>query len=270
MSDYHPQPSSSVAPDLPPLHTQNPLQRFSNRADDYAKYRPSYPAAAIDQILQDLGQPSSLVAADIGAGTGISSRLVADRGVKVLAVEPNTAMQAAAEPHAQVEFLSGTAENTGLPDQSVDLVFCCQAFHWFEPNVALQEFHRILKPDGRVALMWNDRDRDDELTEQYTEALRKAIDERYLERLDRKASTAESLQHSSLFKNYSAYVFVNAHPLDRAGLVGIALSASYVPKTGAKYEQLVLDLQHLYDRWLQRGSVALSYRTNLFLAHARG
>jgi 2-polyprenyl-3-methyl-5-hydroxy-6-metoxy-1,4-benzoquinol methylase len=76
------------------LHTLNPLDRFSDRAADYVKYRPSYPMAAIDIILEGLGQ-TPLVAADIGAGTGISSRLLADRGVRVLAIDPNAAMRAA-------------------------------------------------------------------------------------------------------------------------------------------------------------------------------
>ncbi len=147
-----------------PLHTMNPLSRFSDRAADYAKYRPSYPDQAIATILEGLGNPSQLVAADIGAGTGISSRLLAERGVRVLAIEPNPSMREAASPHALVEFRNGTAEATNLPDSSVDLVTCFQAFHWFDPAPTLWEFHRILKPSGRLALVWNDRSQEDEFT----------------------------------------------------------------------------------------------------------
>lgn len=255
---------------LPPLHTQNPLERFANRADDYAKYRPSYPVAAIDAILS-FGDPAQLRIADIGAGTGISSRLIADRGVAVWAIEPNAAMREAAHPHANVEYRNGTAEQTGLPDQSVDGVICCQAFHWFEPIAALTEFRRILKPGGQVALMWNDRDRQDDFTEAYTDVIRQAIDARYLERLDRKGSDAEVLQTSGLFTHYRVLTFPNTHQLDRAGLVGIALSASYVPKQGDLYQQLIVHLEALYDCWsrsLQHDFVSLSYQTNLFLATA--
>jgi ubiquinone/menaquinone biosynthesis C-methylase UbiE len=259
-------PDRSVPPDLPPLHTQNPQSRFADRATDYAKYRPSYPAEAITAILTGLAPDlTSLTVADIGAGTGISSRLIAERGPKVWAVEPNQAMRDAATPHAQIEFRAGTAEQTGLPDRSVDLITCFQAFHWFEPNATLREFYRILKPSGRVALMWNDRDCEDEFTNQYTEAIRQAVDSRYIERLDRKASDAEALRLSPLFTNYSAQTFVNAHQLDQAGLIGIALSASYVPKSGELYDQLIVNLQQLYNQW--QGAV-LSYRTNLFLANA--
>lgn len=260
-------PDRSVPPDLPPLHTQNPQSRFADRATDYAKYRPSYPAEAITAILTGLPATdlTSLTVADIGAGTGISSRLIAERGPKVWAVEPNQAMRDAATPHARIEFRVGTAEQTSLSEQSVDLITCFQAFHWFEPAATLREFHRILKPSGRVALVWNDRDCEDEFTNQYTEAIRQAVDPRYIERLDRKASDAEALRLSPLFTNYSAQTFVNSHQLDQAGLIGVALSASYVPKSGELHDQLILNLQQLYNQW--QGAV-LFYHTNLFLANA--
>jgi ubiquinone/menaquinone biosynthesis C-methylase UbiE len=105
----------------------NSLERFSDRATDYAKYRPSYPATAIDRILEGLNNP--LVAADIGAGTGISSRLLAERGVRVLEIEPNADMRQAAAPHPLVKFYDSTAEKTGIADASIDLVTCFQSFH---------------------------------------------------------------------------------------------------------------------------------------------
>src|SRR5262245_49009958 len=95
----------------------DPTGRFTQRADDYAVYRPTYPAAAIDAILDGLGAPARLVAADVGAGTGIASRLLAERGVRVLAVEPNAAMRAVAAAHPRVEAHVGTAEATGLAPQ---------------------------------------------------------------------------------------------------------------------------------------------------------
>jgi ubiquinone/menaquinone biosynthesis C-methylase UbiE len=255
---------------LPPLHTEDPLRRFSNRADDYAKYRPSYPDAAIDAILAGLGDPTNLVVADIGAGTGISSRLVANRGASVWAIEPNDIMRRAAEPHNNVDFREGTAEQTGLPDQSVDIVLCCQSFHWFNPDAALAEFHRILKPAGRAALMWNDRDRNDEFTNQYTEVIRKAVDPRYFERIERKASDAQELQQSTLFENFTSYRFTNSHWLNQAGLIGLALSASYVPKAGPAHQQLIADLQQLYHHWTDSAEdgVTISYQTDLYLANS--
>ncbi|HEY9648403.1 MAG TPA: class I SAM-dependent methyltransferase, partial [Chroococcidiopsis sp.] len=177
-------------PNSTPLHTLNPRQRFSNRADDYAKYRPSYPAEAIAAMLAGLGESGNLPVADVGAGTGISSRLLAAQGANVWAIEPNAAMREAAIAHPAVEFCAATAEATGLPDQSVQLVTCCQAFHWFEPVATLAEFQRILQPHGRVALMWNERDLSDPFTHGYTEAIRKAADQHFFDRPDRRSASA--------------------------------------------------------------------------------
>ncbi|NJR15781.1 MAG: methyltransferase domain-containing protein [Calothrix sp. CSU_2_0] len=111
------------------LYTLDPLNRFSNRAEDYVKYRPIYPPEVINITLEGLAPASQLIVADIGAGTGIASRLLAERGVNVIAVEPNAAMREAAEPHPQIEFRNGSAETTKLPDTSVDLVTCFQALN---------------------------------------------------------------------------------------------------------------------------------------------
>jgi SAM-dependent methyltransferase len=257
-------PSSSSHPSL---HTQNPLDRFSNRAQDYAKYRPSYPSEAIDLILQGLGEPSSLIVADVGAGTGISARLMAARGASVWAIEPNAAMREAADPHPLVEFHNGTAEATGLPDRSVDLVLCCQSFHWFNKPVALAEFHRILKPNGRVALMWNDRNPDDPFTQEYSEIVGKAADRQIFDQHERKSGHV--LGQSPWFTNFRIHTPFHTYALNQDGLIGLVLSSSYVPKTGERYEQLLSELQDLYQRWAEAGQVRLSYRVNLYLADRR-
>src|SRR3954469_6640718 len=122
------------------------VHRFDDRAEDYVKYRPGYPAPAIDAIVGGLGDPRRLTAADVGAGTGISARLLGDRGVHVIAVEPGGAMRGAAEPHVNVVWLAGTADATGLASASVDIVVCAQSFHWFQRHEAVAEFARVLKP----------------------------------------------------------------------------------------------------------------------------
>ncbi|GAB4374356.1 MAG: class I SAM-dependent methyltransferase [Elainellaceae cyanobacterium] len=264
MTDLSPTPT-------PPLYTQNPLGRFSDRAHDYARYRPSYPPEAIDLILQGLAPSSLLTVADIGAGTGISAQLLAERGARVWAIEPNAAMRAAAIPGPLIpgpliEFLEGTAEETGLPGQSVDLVLCCQSFHWFNQPVALAEFHRILKPEGRVALMWNDRNLADPFTQEFSEVLAKAADRQIYDRDDRKSGAI--LASSSLFTNFRKQTLVHSHTLNLQGLTGLVLSSSYIPKTGEAYEQLMVDLQALYQRWASHADkpIVLSYQVKLFLA----
>jgi SAM-dependent methyltransferase len=246
-----------------PLYAQNPQQRFSNRADDYAKYRPGYPAAAIDQILSGLKSPT---AADIGAGTGISARLLADRGVKVWAIEPNAAMHAAAQSHPLVEFRQGTAEQTGLDRRSVDIITCCQAFHWFEPIATLSEFHRILKPGGRLALMWNERDTTDRFTHEHHEIIRRAADHQFFETPDRQS--AAPIAESEWFSDFRVYSFPYSHLLSLEALMGLALSSSYVPKSGERHDQMMAELRSLYQRWVEQAAVSLVYRTNLYLAEA--
>src|SRR6185295_16889471 len=99
-----------------------------------------------------------------GAGTGISARLLADRGVRVVAVEPGDAMSGSAARHPRVRWVAATAEAIGLDSASVDLVLCAQSFHWFRPEAALAEFARILRPRGRLAIVWNRRSTTDPLT----------------------------------------------------------------------------------------------------------
>src|SRR5205814_3482627 len=161
--------------------------------EDYRRYRPDYPAAAIETALEGLGDPARLLIADVGAGTGISSRLLAARGARVIAIEPNTEMRAAAEPHPRITWRAGTGEATGLEAASVDLVMCAQAFHWFRADEALAEFHRVIRPGGRLALMWNNRDRRDEPTPGLIEAIHAVNGEHPAERrepqLDRIAAS---------------------------------------------------------------------------------
>ncbi len=247
-----------------PLHAMNPLNRFSDRAEDYAKYRPSYPEEAIATILEGLGNPSQLVAADIGAGTGISSRLLAQQGVRVMAIEPNAAMREAASPHPLVELCDGTAEATNLPDASVNLVTCFQSFHWFNPEPTLLEFHRILKPTGRLALVWNDRDRDDEVTQNYTHLVQIASNNHAAES---RMTSVDPLLASPLFPDVSYHTFTYRQELNLEGLIGRAMSVSYIPREGQAWEQLRTGLEELYNRSCnENGYIYLAYRTSIYLA----
>lgn len=247
-----------------PLHAMNPQGRFSDRVADYANHRPSYPAAAIDTILEGLDAPSHLVAADIGAGTGISSRLLAEKGVRVVAIEPNTEMSQAALPHPLVEFHNATAENTNLPNASVDLVVCFQSFHWFDPKPTLLEFHRILKPTGRLAAVWNDRERSDEFTQSYTHLVQIASNNHPAES---RLVSVDPLLFSPLFPNVRCHTFAYQQELDLDGLIGRAMSVSYIPRSGQAQQQLISGLKELYTRsGDENGLVYLVYRTSVYVA----
>jgi len=249
---------------MKPLSELDPTTRFSDRVADYVRYRPSYPAAAIDAILSGLGDPFSLTAADVGAGTGISARLLADRGVHIIAVEPNVDMQQGAEPHARMTWRTGTAEATGLAANCVDLVLCAQAFHWFRQPEALAEFHRILKPGGRLALMWNQRDSRDPFTAAYRQAIVAAEGESPLESREYDPGV---MDRGGLFTPAKLIEMPNGQTVDLAGLIGRATSASYVPKTGERFAQLHEALTRLHREYANAGGdVALRYVTQLYLA----
>lgn len=213
---------------------RDPTARFSDRAVEYARYRPSYPAEAIDAILEGLGDPGSLTAADVGAGTGISARLLGDRGLRVIAIEPNAAMRGGAAPHPRVAWRDGTGEATGLDDASVGLVLCAQAYHWMDPPRACAEFARVLRPGGRLALMWNDGDESTPVAGRYYELLREVATDGTLSH--KTAAAGPTL--APPFESMERKTFRNVQRMGRDGLIGRAMSASYVPKSGPAVERL--------------------------------
>lgn len=255
------------------LHQMNPKSRFTNRAEDYAKYRPSYPDEVIDRIVAELDNVPESVAVDVGAGTGISSRLLADRAIKVIAIEPNEAMRQAAEAHPLVEFREGGAEDTGLDDASVDLVTCFQSFHWFDPEPTLKEFARILKPEGKLAVIWNNQNREDEFTNEYSKSTKIASSydtelrfgiEKFFSDLGQRGEKFS--QNSILFDSALHLVYSNQQILNLQALVGRALSNSYAPRSEIGRNKLVRDLHQIHQRYAdEHGLVYLQYKTNLYL-----
>ena len=136
-------------------------ERFTTRAENYAKYRPTYPPEVIELMRSECGLTADAVVADVGSGTGILSELLLKNGNKVIGVEPNEAMRTAGaellRTYPKFTSVAGSAEATTLPSASVDLITAGQAFHWFDASAARKEFARVLKPKGFVVLIWNDR-----------------------------------------------------------------------------------------------------------------
>ncbi|ABK75981.1 class I SAM-dependent methyltransferase [Mycolicibacterium smegmatis] len=137
-----------------PLKQQRSLS-FGSEAAAYERGRPSYPPEAIDWLLPD-GAHDVL---DLGAGTGkLTTRLV-ERGLNVIAVDPLAEMlELLSNSLPDTPALLGTAEEIPLPDNSVDAVLVAQAWHWFDPELAVKEVSRVLRPGGRLGLVWNVRD----------------------------------------------------------------------------------------------------------------
>ncbi len=249
-----------------PAPDEHSVRRFTNRADDYARFRPAYPSAAIDAVLAGLAPPERLAAADVGAGTGISARLLAERGVAVTAIEPNAAMRAAGAPHPRVAWRDGTAEATGLADRAVDLVLCAQAFHWFAVEPTLREFQRILKPNGRLALVWNRRSTDDPFAMGYRAALEAIDGEAPAERSNFDPAKVTA---SGRFGGHRLVLADNATPLTFEQLRGRALSTSTVPREGPRLDRLLGLLRELHARHADAHGVAtMRYRTQVHLFDA--
>jgi SAM-dependent methyltransferase len=161
------------------------LGDFSKQATAYAA-RPGYPPALLDRLLARASVAPGDVVADIGAGTGIFSLMLAERGLRVIAVEPGAAMRAQAPPHPQVSWQAGSFEEPGLTDGSVRWIVGAQAFHWADPARALPALARALAGGGWLTCLWNNRRNDDsELLQAVMATIRRTVpgfDERYRER----------------------------------------------------------------------------------------
>jgi SAM-dependent methyltransferase len=206
----------------------------------------------------------------VGCGTGIASRLFAKRGFPVIGVEPNADMRAQAEREGGFpgspppKYREGRAEDTGLPDGVADVVLAAQAFHWFEPETTLREFHRILKPDGWTVLLWNERDPDDPFTAAYGTLIRSAPHATGVE--VPRARAGEALLSSPWFRDGELNRFRNEQALTEEGLLGRFFSTSYAPREAALAEEFAGRLRALYAHHRREGRVVMRYVTSVYTA----
>jgi SAM-dependent methyltransferase len=237
-------------------------RQFDGLAQAYARARPGYPPGALRWILEealaDAGPAHPLRVLDAGFGTGIASRgLLAAAAtfrppldVRIEGVEPGEDMRARAlaDGPRVAAIHAVRAEATGLPAHAWDLVMAAQAFHWFEPSAALAEFHRLLRPGGVVALLWNLRQ---EGTDAFTDAYNRVVDPSA--RLDplqsaRRAELAWPLRASPLFRGLRERAFDNPQALDEDGLVARACSASYFPRADPERARALAALREAFAR----------------------
>ena len=251
----------------------DPTHRFSGLADAYARFRPTYPAAAIDFIIGRCRLHPGSTLVDVGCGTGIASRPFAARGLRVIGIEPNADMRAQARAEAAPaagfapEYLEGRAEATGLSAGSTDAVLAAQAFHWFDPAATLPEFHRVLRPGGWVVLLWNTRDNSDVFTAAYGQLVWSLTDRGRTPQLHEDSPVA--LRQSPLFEAHDPAFFANEQRLDAEGLLGRAFSASYAPKESERRQAYAAALGALFRENARGGQVTLRYRTEVHLARRR-
>jgi SAM-dependent methyltransferase len=247
----------------------NPTGRFTGLADCYAKYRPSYAPAAIDCLVRECGLSSGSTVVDVGCGTGISTRLLAERGLRVIGVDPNldmlnTAKETTFSSPVPIDYRHGKAEATGLDPSIARAVTAFQAFHWFKGEAALAEFHRVLEPNGWLALVWNDRDNNDPLTAAYHKILSSTREGQKITDSWRTSSTI--LDNSPWFEPPRTFTLPSDQSLDEEGLIGRAMSASYAPREPAALKKMKLDLRQLFAAFQVDGTVRMRYQLKLFLA----
>ena len=257
----------------PPIAAPDRAHRFAGRVADYERGRPGYPEALFDRLVALAGLAPGAAVADIGAGTGIASEPLLRRGLRVFAVEPSDEMRAAAERRlggdAGFRATAGRAEATGLDDASVELVIAAQAFHWFEPQATRQEFRRILRPGGMVALVWNARRATGTPFAAGYEALLLRHGTDYGE-VGHRGLAPERLR--TFYRGDLATIrFDNSQALDRDGLRARLLSSSYVPAGGQPgHEAMLDDLDTLFERHAEDGVVELLYDVDLYFGMLRG
>lgn len=246
-----------------------PTERFSDRVSNYLKYRPSYPPALIDELQKQCSLDSDSVIADIGSGTGKLSELLLARDFCVQCVEPNKEMRESAEAllgsHSGFTSIDGQSEKTGLADSSVDLITAAQAFHWFDAEKTGKEFDRILKSEGRIALIWNQRDTDQAFQREYDEMLTKYAPE--YSRVNHRNindSDIEAFYHPRQMKLHK---FDYCQHFDSTAFIGRMNSSSYTPKKGTAEFAVLHDVaKDLFAKYEQNGKVEFSYQTNLYLS----
>lgn len=246
---------------------QGPKERFGPRVEAYLRYRPGYPAALFDYLRHRCDLRPGQAAADVGAGTGIFSRLLLEQGLRVWAVEPNAGMRAAAEAelaaYSRCAVVPGEAEATGLDTASLDHVMAAQAFHWFDRSRVQREFARILRPGGWTVLVWNERRVDTSPFLVDYEDLLRSLGTDYAAVQDRVPDAADLRRFFR--RDFSAGSFFNEQVFDLAGLEGRLLSSSYALAPDEQgFAEMLRALRDIFARHQRDGRVKFEYDTRVY------
>jgi SAM-dependent methyltransferase len=243
----------------------DPKKRFSSRVENYIKYRPSYPLEIIDFLKEKNILAEDTVIADIGSGTGILTKIFLNNGNQVYGVEPNKDMRKAAEKFLQgytnFSSLEGSAEVTKLEENCIDLIIAGQAFHWFDLEQAKREFKRILKPNGNVVLIWNNRGKTGtDFNSSYENFILKyGIDYKEVKKNE---------GNVDLFFNYQKETFYNFQELNFSRFKGRVLSSSYIPLAdNLIFPRMILELENLFSKHQRNGIIRIEYDTEIYYGH---
>lgn len=254
------------------MPASNATSRFSDRVENYIRYRPGYPPHVIETLRTECGLTSAHVIADIASGTGIWTKLLLENGNPVYGVEPNSDMRDAGQ-RLLTEFpnftsVEGKAEATTLADASVDFVTAAQAAHWFDRARARREFSRILRPGGWLVLLWNEREVDTTPFLRDYEELLLTFGTDYAD--VRHERTTDAVNEFYDPAPCQEQVFPMRQEFDFAGVEGRLLSSSYAPGPGhPKHEPMLRALRRIFDEHALAGRVAFTYKTRVYFGQLR-
>jgi SAM-dependent methyltransferase len=242
---------------------------YTRAAAAYERGRPDYPAAAVGWLAPRLHLAPGRLLVDLGAGTGKLTRQLVPFGARVVAVEPVEEMaRRLRQAVAGVEVLVATAASTGLPSGTVDAASAGQSFHWFADRESIREIHRILRPRGRLGLVWNRRDPRSELWREITELIQPYRDDTpdHQSRAWRR-----QLEESALFGPLESRAFPHEQLVSPEQLVDRVLSNSYLAVLSGPVQteirQRVLELAARSQ--LQEGHpLTLAYRAEVYACSA--
>lgn len=240
---------------------------FDRSAPAYERARPGYPPPAVNDLVDLLGLGPGRTVVDLAAGTGKLTRLLVPSGATVVAVEPLAGMRQELSGVAPgVEVLDGTAEGMPVPDGWADAVTVAQAFHWFDGERALPEIHRVLRPGGRLAMIWNVRDRTVDWVERLSE-----ITEPHAGDVPRYRTSAwrEPFATTDLFEPLEFRQYAFEHEVDAGTMVERIRSISWISTLPeAERDDVLAAVEALFVDMPSRFSVP--YHTELWWCRARG
>jgi SAM-dependent methyltransferase len=247
--------------------------RFSNRVADYLRYRPHYPEGVLDFLRSKCDLAPAHAIADIGSGTGFLSELFLKNGNPVFGVEPNQEMRAGGEEYLawypRFTSIKGSAEATTLSDSCIDFVTVGQAFHWFKPAPTRREFARILRPDGWVAIVWNDRTLSTTGFAVSYEDLLVRFGTDY-SRVRDSYPRAEDIRAFFGHEKFLTHRLPNAQQFDLESLRGRLRSSSYVPTEGdPNFAPMLAALDTLFAAHQEDGRVLMEFSTWVHVGQLR-
>jgi SAM-dependent methyltransferase len=243
-------------------------ERFTSRVENYIKYRPGYPKEVIETLSGDCGLAADSIIADVGSGTGILTDMFLRNGNLVYGIEPNREMREAAEQllndYPRFRSVAARAEETTLDDKSVDFITAGQAFHWFDRDKTRKEFVRILKSQGWVALIWNERVTTTTPFLVAYEQLLKDYSTDY-EQVDHRRIDDDVIREFFGSDDFRLKQFKNVQVFDYEGVKGRLLSSSYAPEEGhPNYEPMIAELEKIFQAYQNEGRVVVEYVTQMY------